>query len=105
MAQESAIQRRLVGIFEAKLELDIPSAETDLMVTGLMDSLIFVELLFQIEQEFGITVDMESVDLDEFRSIGSIAAYLEQLENGPGQQHAGSDGLTGLVALQPSSGS
>lgn len=80
MQEDSVIEGRLMEVFRHKLELDVPSVETDLMVTGLMDSLIFVELLFQIENEFGITIAMDKVELDNFRSIVSIVQFLEQLE-------------------------
>jgi acyl carrier protein len=75
----SVIGSRLMDVFKHRLELDVPSAETDLMVTGLMDSLIFVELLFQIEKEFGVTIAMDKVELDNFRSIVSIVQFLQQL--------------------------
>jgi acyl carrier protein len=78
MAQEIAVESRLMDLFKDKLEVDIPSPETDLMATGLLDSLVFVELLFHIEQEFGITVAMEKLELDNVRSVVSIGAFIEQ---------------------------
>lgn len=80
MAQDSAIEARLMTVFKDKLELDVPSAETDLMATGLMDSLIFVELLVQIETEFGVTIAMDTLELEHFRSIVSIVAVIQRLE-------------------------
>ena len=80
MATDSAMQRRLMDLFKERLEVHVPSAETDLMAMGLMDSLLFVELLVQIEQEFGITIAMENLELDQFRSVASIARFLEQVQ-------------------------
>ena len=74
------MQCRLMDLFRERLEVQVPSPETDLMATGLMDSLVFVELLVQIEQEFGITIAMENLELDQFRSIVSIVRFLEQLQ-------------------------
>jgi acyl carrier protein len=78
MAGQNGIQRRLIDLFRDKLELDVPSAETDLLETGLMDSLTFVELLFHLELEFGITISNDKLELEHFRSIVSIVAFVEQ---------------------------
>jgi len=78
MAGQDGIQRRLIELFRDKLELDVPSAETDLLETGVMDSLTFVELLFHLEIEFGITISTDKLELEHFRSIASIVAFVEQ---------------------------
>lgn len=79
MAGQNGIQGRLIELFRDKLELDVPSAETDLMETGVMDSLTFVELLFHLEIEFGITISTDKLELEHFRSIVSIVAFVEQV--------------------------
>ena len=79
MVGQIEIQGRLIELFRDKLELDVPSAETDLMETGVLDSLTFVELLFQIEIEFGITISKDKLELEHFRSIASIVAFVEQV--------------------------
>jgi len=61
---------------ERKYKIDVPSHETDLLATGLLDSLGFVELLLQLERLFGIKVTMESIEPDDFRSIVRIAAFV-----------------------------
>lgn len=84
MTQEGAIQRRLMELFKDKLELEVPSVETDLMASGLIDSLIFVELLFQIETEFGLTIAVDSLELEDFRSVVGIVGVIERLEQARG---------------------
>lgn len=70
------IQEQLIKLFRDQFHLDVPSVDTDLLETGLLDSLHFVELLLHLEQDFGMKVDAAALDLDQFRSIASIAAYL-----------------------------
>lgn len=79
MVGQIEIQGRLIELFRDKLELDVPSAETDLMETGVVDSLTFVELLFHLEIEFGITISKDKLELEHFRSIASIVAFVEQV--------------------------
>jgi acyl carrier protein len=78
MRDDGGIQNRLINVFKQKLEIDVPSVDTDLMETGLMDSLIFVELLFHIENEFGIAITMDTLELEYFRSVGTIVTFIEQ---------------------------
>jgi D-alanine--poly(phosphoribitol) ligase subunit 2 len=67
---------KLTDIFSSKLSLKVHSPDADLLNTGLLDSMRLVELLLNIEQEFCIRIKLEETDLDNFRSISSIAALL-----------------------------
>lgn len=78
MHDPAAIARRIAQIFEENLKVEVPSADTDLFETGALDSLSFVDLLLEIEREYGIKVSLERLELDTFRSIGRIAAFLAQ---------------------------
>lgn len=76
MLDRSEVERRLAGWFTHKLQIEIPSRETDLLETGVLDSLGFVELLLHLEEDFGVSVALEQVDLQNFRSLERIAAFL-----------------------------
>ena len=70
---------RLRGIFELDLHTEPPDIDTDLIETGLLDSLMLVTLLLGLEYEFGISVDLEAVDLDDIRSLRRITAFVQRL--------------------------
>ena len=70
------LRGRIAGLFADRLNLEIPSADTDLFETGALDSMGFVELLAQLEGEFGIQVALGDIELDNFRSIGRIADFV-----------------------------
>lgn len=103
MATHAEMQHRLMEFFRDKLEIDVPTPETDLIETGLMDSLVFVELLFQLERDWSVTIAVETVDLDQFRSIASIVAFIGQLETVQGRAHVhpaqDGAGLAGAVKV------
>ena len=65
--------QRVNAIFNDVLLRPVGSPHTDLMETGILDSLALVELLFNLEQQFGLTLDISSLDLDHFRSVTAIA--------------------------------
>jgi acyl carrier protein len=73
---------RIAVIFSDKLHIEVASSETDLMQSGLLDSLALVELLFHLEQELGIKITLESLELENFRSIARIAEFVAARNNG-----------------------
>jgi methoxymalonate biosynthesis acyl carrier protein len=72
------IKSRIAALFLEKLNLEVPSTEKDLLETGLIDSLAFVELLLQVEQEFGFQISTDEFKMDHFRSIAKLAAFIRR---------------------------
>ena len=70
------LQSRLLKFFLERVHIEIPSVNTDLFETGALDSLAFVEVLLYMEQEFGITVPFDDLEIDNFRSIKKIAEFM-----------------------------
>ena len=64
---------RLRAIFVESLHIEAPSDETDLFDNGILDSLQLVELLLQLERCFGVRLALESLDLDNLRTLARIA--------------------------------
>lgn len=75
---ESRVQR----IFLERMQFDVPSPQADLFDSGVVDSLSFVELLVHLEEEFGQRIELEALDLDDFRTVAKIARVLSP--NGDG---------------------
>lgn len=63
-------------LFAEGLHVEVSEAGLDLIEAGLLDSLLLVELIVEIERRFGMTVPMDDLELENFRSIERIAAYL-----------------------------
>lgn len=72
------IERELGRLFIARLHIEVPSADTDLIDTGLLDSLRLVELLLYLEADLGWRIPIEDIDLDDLRSVRRLAALIEQ---------------------------
>jgi methoxymalonate biosynthesis acyl carrier protein len=72
----SSLAAELAIVFANDLHIDVPTAETDLLATGRLDSVAVVELLLQLEKRFGIQIDMEDLEIDHFRSLATIAAFI-----------------------------
>lgn len=77
MQHTDDLRERITRLFAERLNLEIPSADTDLFDSGALDSMAFVELLAQLEGEFGVEVALADIAMDNFRSIERIAAFIE----------------------------
>jgi methoxymalonate biosynthesis acyl carrier protein len=73
---------RVQRLFVEALNIQVPSPDHDLIDGGLLDSLALVELLFAIEREFEVSIPLEDLDIDTFRSARSIAEFVEK-QGGP----------------------
>ena len=76
MSDPTALHDQVAGVFLRSLNLEVPSPDTDLFETGLLDSLAFVELLLALERDFGVTTAVEDLEVDNFRSIARIAEFV-----------------------------
>ena len=76
MVSEIDLHQHLTNLFAQKLNLAVASIETDLLGSGLLDSLALVDLLVQLEHDFGLQISLDELEVDNFRSIASIAAFV-----------------------------
>ena len=51
--------------------------DDDLLTLGLVDSLGFVELVEEVQERYGISVQDVEITEENFGSIGALAAYIE----------------------------
>ncbi|MBI1875041.1 MAG: acyl carrier protein [Acidobacteria bacterium] len=65
-------------LFAEKLHVEVPSPNVDLVEIGVLDSLGFVTLLMHLEEDFGVAVPIEDLDVERFRSVARITGYLSE---------------------------
>jgi methoxymalonate biosynthesis acyl carrier protein len=78
------LDHRIRGIFLEALNVSVDSTDTDLIETGVLDSLALVELLLRLEEEFDVKVDVGELDVEDFRTVGSIGSFVTRLRTGEG---------------------
>jgi acyl carrier protein len=83
--EREVVVERVLRLFGDELSIDVASPTTDLIETGLLDSLALVEMIAAIEQEFRVDLALDALEIDAFRSVESIAAFVERL---PGSDRA-----------------
>lgn len=72
-ADVAAVTERLGALFAETFHIEVPSPDTDLLESGLLDSFQFVELLLQLERDFGVRLKIDDIELDDLRTLGRIA--------------------------------
>jgi acyl carrier protein len=77
-----ALIRQVVGI-------DVVDPTMSLLATGIIDSLAFVSLLLAIENEFAVSIDVNSLDLEDFQSVERMTRFIHLQLSGPGPSVAG----------------
>jgi len=70
------LHAQLRSFFSEKLSVEVSSVDTDLVQTGILDSLALVELLAYIEKEFETEISLDEVGIEDFHSIARIAEYV-----------------------------
>ena len=66
----------LEEIFRGKLRIVVQSPDAELIESGLLDSLGLVELLLELERRFGVTFEVDDLDMENFRTLDRIAAFV-----------------------------
>ena len=67
------------AIFAERLGLLVPTDDTDVIASGLIDSLGVAELILSLEEVFGIEVDVTTLSLGDLRTPSSVARMVGDL--------------------------
>lgn len=84
--------RRLVGevgrLITSTLLVEVGTPEDDLVAMGVLDSMTLINLLATLEKRFGIRIALDELQIDDVRSILSIARLIEALSQRPANETA-----------------
>jgi len=73
MMNENAILEELSTGFAELFRIDVPAPDTDLIDEGILDSFQLVELLVYLDQNFGLRIELDDLDLDDLRTLDRLA--------------------------------
>ena len=75
MRDDKQAIRDFVGRFMREREL---RDDEDIFATGYVNSMFAMQLVQFVETHFEITVESDDLDIDNFRSIDALAAFVER---------------------------
>ena len=76
MQANPTIVHDLTRLFREELFIDVPSADTDLIDSGLIDSLQLVRLLVHVERDLGFRIPLGEIQVEDLRSLARIARVI-----------------------------
>ena len=65
-----------MALFRSTLNIEVPDPDTDLIATGRLDSMAMIELLLNLERRYGVRIDLQTVPIERFKSVSSIAELI-----------------------------
>jgi len=78
-ASTGAVNDQLIDLVRDRLGVEVPSSDTDLVADGLIDSLALVTMIVGIEDTFGCRLPLDDFDIERFRSVDAMAAFLAEV--------------------------
>ncbi|MFI6871638.1 acyl carrier protein [Nocardia sp. NPDC050406] len=76
-ARGAELTKELLAYFGSMAEHEL-AAEDDIFALGLVNSLRALEIVVHVENTYGIEVDVDDLELDNFRSAARAAAFVER---------------------------
>jgi acyl carrier protein len=74
----TAVRDRVRAILTTRLAIDVPDSDAEPIGDGRLDSLLLMELLYEIELEFGTRADFGDFEPERLESVGGMVAWIEQ---------------------------
>ena len=59
------------------------TSQTDLLETGMLDSLLLMDLIFHIEEAYGVRFDSDQVNPSNFRTIEDTVSFVLKQKASP----------------------
>jgi acyl carrier protein len=79
MTDERTLQHEITSLLFHNLNVEVSSVHDDLLGSGLLDSLKIVELLVELETRYAVTIPLEDLEIQMFRSVASVARVIATL--------------------------
>ncbi len=79
------ITKRVQAVLQ-KLDFNVDDVTMDFIETYQIDSITFIEMILEIEEEFSILVPDESLIMENVNTVEKIAALVEKVLKDEGEQ-------------------
>lgn len=82
MSEPLDTQQVVERVLRDDLHLEVTDPEFDLVESGLLDSMALIDLVHRLEQVVGVRLDLETLDLEDWRSVRRITSLLVRAGRG-----------------------
>jgi acyl carrier protein len=78
MPERNEIEADILQFVQARCPQISLTADTDLLDEGLLDSLLLVDLIFRLEERYGVSLGGDQVSPGNFRSVRAIIDLVQK---------------------------
>jgi methoxymalonate biosynthesis acyl carrier protein len=71
--ERDALIREIHDLFVNSLSVEVHSPDEDLFKAGILDSMLLVQLIMLLEDQFGVSLSLEDIDVADFSTTAGIA--------------------------------
>lgn len=68
---------KITRLIRETLLVVVASPEDDLLATGVLDSLTLIQLLVHLEEQFGLRISLDELEIDDLRSVNAITRLVQ----------------------------
>ena len=68
----------ILTILREDIDIEVPSPDSELLDSGLLDSIKLVDLIVVLEKRFEVQLDLISLDFGDLESVQSLARLVER---------------------------
>jgi acyl carrier protein len=72
----NSVEKSIIDFVHERFNVDVCSSEHDLIEAGILDSLMIVDLVLYFEQQFGTSLSLEDLEIENFASVSRMAALV-----------------------------
>lgn len=76
MSTDGEVTAQITELIRDRMSIEVPAPDTDLIESGLLDSLALVMLITALEDAFACELPLDDFDIEHFRDVGRIAEFL-----------------------------
>ena len=80
-AKQDSVETRVHMVLCDLLLMDALDPDVDLFEEGYLDSMALVNLMMALEQEFGIVIAPEDLDMEDYRNLERIKAMISRMQS------------------------
>jgi acyl carrier protein len=73
---ESDVEHAITAFLCERFGIESPAADANLIESGVLDSMMFVDLIVFIEERFGVVAELDDLEIDNFATIASMARFV-----------------------------
>jgi methoxymalonate biosynthesis acyl carrier protein len=84
---ETDVEQVILAFLRERFGVELPSASANLIETGILDSMMFVDLIVLIEEQFCVVAELDDLEIENFATVARMAQFV--VERRPKAQTAG----------------